>query len=249
MTLSHECTVGTVIDFEQDCILLDGEKTQKTGNQHGYQYKVRLKKGAEEKRKEDISKTGWKLWFMADTKSNTKKDYLSDDYAGTNNGNLQEGKWRLCGQQRGTVEHLLDGCRVLVNKEYLTWHKKALMTLVVSWAKEFNLVEKDIKWYKQKWRRGYILGNDHVKLVWDFELNLRKSTTSRRLDLNVIPIVIGVLGGRIEEVIHEVNKLFKQDDLSEKIVDKTQETILMDGENIVTASNRFKPTFNRFVYI
>ena len=30
-------TVGTVIDFEVDCILLDGEKTQKTGNQHGYQ--------------------------------------------------------------------------------------------------------------------------------------------------------------------------------------------------------------------
>ena len=78
---------------------------------------------------------------------------------------------------------------------------------------------------------------------------MRKSTTSRRLDLNVIPVVIGVLGGRIEEVIHEVNKLFKQDDLSKKIVDKTQETILMDGENIVTASNRFKPTFNRFVYI
>ena len=49
-----------------------------------------MKKGAEEKRKEDISKTGWKLLFMADTKCNTKKDYLSDDYAGTNNGNLQE---------------------------------------------------------------------------------------------------------------------------------------------------------------
>lgn len=30
-------TVGTVIGFEEDCILLDGEKTQKTGNQHGYQ--------------------------------------------------------------------------------------------------------------------------------------------------------------------------------------------------------------------
>lgn len=145
--------------------------------------KIRLKKGAEEKRKEDISKTGWKLWFMADTKSNTKKDYLSDDYAGTNNGNLQEGKWRLCGQQRGTVEHLLDGCRVLVNKEYLTWHKKAWMTLVVSWGKEFNLVEKDIKWYKQKRRRGYVLENNHVNLVCDFELNLRKSTTSGRPDL------------------------------------------------------------------
>ena len=27
-------TVGTVIGFEEDCILLDREKTQKTGNQH-----------------------------------------------------------------------------------------------------------------------------------------------------------------------------------------------------------------------
>ena len=34
-------------------------------------------------------------------------------------------------------------------------------------------------------------------------------------------------------MIHEVNKIFKQDDLSEKIVGKTQETILMDGETII----------------
>ena len=57
------------------------------------------------------------------------------------------------------------------------------MILAISWAKEFNLVEKDTKWYKQKWCRGYVLDNDHAKLVWDFEFNLRKTTASKGPDL------------------------------------------------------------------
>ena len=35
----------------------------------------------------DISKIGWKLLFMAEIKSNTKKDCLGDDYSGTNGWN------------------------------------------------------------------------------------------------------------------------------------------------------------------
>ena len=72
---------------------------------------------------------------------------------------------------------------MLANSEYLT-RCRALMILTISWAKKFYLVEKDdIKWYKQKWYREYVLENDHAKLVWDFEFNLRKTTTSRRLGL------------------------------------------------------------------
>ena len=92
-------------------------------------------------------------------------------------------KCRLCGQQREMIEHLLAGCKVLANSEYLTRHNRALMILAISWAKEFNLVEKDMKWYKQKWCSGYTLENDHAKPVWDFEFNLRKTATSRRPDL------------------------------------------------------------------
>ena len=94
-------------------------------------------------------------------------------------------KCRLCGQQKETVEHLLDGCKVLANSEYLTWHNRALMILEISRTKEFHLVEKDVMWYKQKWCRRYILENDNAKLVWDFELNLRKTITSRRLNLTL----------------------------------------------------------------
>ena len=45
----------------------------------------------------------------------------------------------------------------------------------------------------------------------------------------VIPVIIGALGGGIKEAIHEVKKIFKQDDLSEKIVREMQRTILMSG--------------------
>ena len=129
-----------------------------------------------------------------------------------------------------------------------------------------------MKWYKQKWCRGYVLENDHAKLVWDFEFSLRKTRTSRRHDLTlgdkekkivwvcdmvcpqennivtkqdekqtkyrqlafefreqraqyniyIIPVVIGARDGGIKEAIHEVKKIFKQGDSSEKIVGETQ---------------------------
>ena len=49
----------------------------------------------------------------------------------------------------------------------------------------------------------------------------------------MIPVVIGVLGGGIKITIYKVKKIFKQDDLSKKIVGEMQRTILMDGEIII----------------
>ena len=43
-------------------------------------------------------------------------------------------KCRLCGQQRETVEHLLPGCKVLANSEYLTRHNRAF------WSEEAWMV-------------------------------------------------------------------------------------------------------------
>ena len=35
----------------------------------------------------------------------------------------------------------------------------------------------------ERWKRGTVIENDKAKLLWDFEFNLRKTTTSRRPDL------------------------------------------------------------------
>ena len=69
------------------------------------------------------------------------------------------------------------------NSEYLSRHNRALMVMAIAWAKEYGLVGKETKWYKKNWARGQVLENSNVKLVWDFEFNLRQTTTSRRPDL------------------------------------------------------------------
>ena len=293
--------VGTVLDFEEDCILLDGERIEKDWKLTWRGIKARLKKSVEQKwreeyldkqmqskifRKQDESRNLWLRQDLTPRKTASVMTML-EQMVETKSWKASRGlakcsKCRLCGQQRETVEHLLAGCKVLANSEYLTRHNRALMILAISWEKEFNLVEKDMKWYKQKWCRGYTLENHHAKLVWDFEFNLRKTTTSRRpvltledkeknmlwiLDMAcpqennivtkrdekqtkyrqlafelrekaeykiyVIPVIIGALGGCIKEAIHEVKKMFKQDDLREKLVGEMQRTILMDGETII----------------
>ena len=72
---------------------------------------------------------------------------------------------------------------MLVSSEYMARHNRALMVMAVAWTKEQNLLDQNVKWYQEKRKRGHVLENSQAKLVWDFEFNLRKTTTSRRLDL------------------------------------------------------------------
>ena len=75
---------------------------------------------------------------------------------------------RLRKEQRET------GCKMLASREYQARHNKALMVMAVAWAKEQNLLDKNVKWYQEKWKRGHVLENFQAKLVWDFQFNLRK---------------------------------------------------------------------------
>ena len=113
---------------------------------------------------------------MVRTKHNTFKDSFNNVNAGTmvetrawkvTRGLTEDGKYRLCREQKKTVEHLLAGCKKIANSEYLTRHNRALMVMAVAWAKEYRLVKKEVKWYKERWTRGHVLENARAKLVWD----------------------------------------------------------------------------------
>ena len=54
------------------------------------------------------------------------------------------------------------------------------MVMAIAWAKGYRLVGRETKWYMENWVRVQVLENSRAKLVWDFEFNLRKATTSRR---------------------------------------------------------------------
>ena len=46
-------------------------------------------------------------------------------------GLMQSGRCRVCNDQEETVEHLVAGCKVLANNEYLSRHNRALMVMAV----------------------------------------------------------------------------------------------------------------------
>ena len=65
----------------------------------------------------------------------------------------------------------------------LCQEQRGLMVIAAAWAKEQNLLDQDMEWYQEKCKRGHVLENYQAKLLWDFEFNLQKVTTSRRPDL------------------------------------------------------------------
>ena len=161
ITLMH--AVRTVLYFEEDCILLDGERIEKDWKLTWRALKARLKKGIEQKRREEYldkqmqseifrkQNESCNLWLRQNLTPRKTASVISmlEQMIETKSWKASRGlaecsKCRLCGQQRETVEHLLAGCKVLANSEYLTRYNRALMIL------EFSLVEKDMKWYKQK---------------------------------------------------------------------------------------------------
>ena len=52
-------------------------------------------------------------------------------------GLVKDGRCRVCHERDETTEHLVAGSKVLANSEYLSRHNRALMIIVVAWAKEY----------------------------------------------------------------------------------------------------------------
>ena len=58
-------------------------------------------------------------------------------------GLIEDGRCRVYHGHNETVEHVVGGCPVLSNSEYLARHNRALMILAVTWAKEKELIGDD----------------------------------------------------------------------------------------------------------
>ena len=92
-------------------------------------------------------------------------------------------KYRLCGEHRGTVDHLLSGCKKLVGTEYVERHNYTLKVLAVKWDVENGLLPEDTKWYATNWERGKVIEKGGKKLFWDWEHPMRTDCIARRPDL------------------------------------------------------------------
>ena len=59
-------------------------------------------------------------------------------------GLIEDGRCRVCFEQIETVEHLVTGCKVLANGEYLSRHNRALIILAIGWAE--NMISLSKMW-------------------------------------------------------------------------------------------------------
>ena len=130
--------------------------------------------------------------YMAGTEFKIRKSishYVNDRTNGWNQNliGIQRDYWKysvqiLYGTTRDSVPSF-GWMQNISNNEYLARHNRAFMVMAVAWAKEQNLLDQNVKWYQEKWKRGYILENSQAKLLWNFEFNLESTTTSKRSDL------------------------------------------------------------------
>ena len=184
-------TQGKIVQFEGEDIKLEGKILDREFKPIWKQVKKCFKKGSEEKRLEQCRKmeVQSEIYNKQDKKCNIWLEQnltprktsaimsMIEQMVETRawkevRGLTENNQCRLCKEQRETVQHLLAGCKMLASSEYLARHNRALMVMAVAWAKEQNLLDQNVKWYQEKWKRGHVLENSQAKLVWDFEFNL-----------------------------------------------------------------------------
>ncbi|XP_068739641.1 uncharacterized protein [Montipora capricornis] len=98
-------------------------------------------------------------------------------------GLVDDDKCRLCGEHRGTVQHLLSGCKKLGGSEYAKRYDNTLKVLAGKWAIEKGMLLEETKRYAVNWERGKVMENDGKKLYWDWEHRMRTNCIARRPDL------------------------------------------------------------------
>ena len=72
---------------------------------------------------------------------------------------------RLCRQYDETVQHLLAGCTVIAETEYVRGHNNALMVLAVQWGKQHGIIEEGTPWNQKQRVKGEVMENDKFKLM------------------------------------------------------------------------------------
>ena len=128
---------------------------------------------------------------------------------------------RLCRSHNETTDHILNGCLKLSQTEYKARHDKVSAAVHWSLCKEYGF-DHSSKWYEH--RAEKVLGNDDVKLLWDFHVQSDHVIEHCRPDLLLVKkkikeaIIIDIaVPGDIRITDKEQDKILKYQDLKREI--------------------------------
>ena len=94
-------------------------------------------------------------------------------------------KCRVFGEQEETAEHLLAGCKMLAGSEYTRRHNRALVILAVQWAIEYQLIDNQTKWYRERWETGHVLESKECEVGVGLRIPFKKNNNIETTRLDV----------------------------------------------------------------
>ena len=89
-------------------------------------------------------------------------------------------KCRMCGERDESITHLIAECKNLAQKDYKQIHNIARI-VHLELCQKFGLVGK-VKLYIRK--SASVVGNDRVKILWDFNIQTDHVTQHRKPELS-----------------------------------------------------------------
>ncbi|XP_068709115.1 uncharacterized protein [Montipora foliosa] len=127
----------------------------------------------------------------------------------------------MCGEKDESMGHLVGECSKLAQTEYKHRHDNVARMIHWNIAHSYGL-DVSNKWYEHK--PEWVIENDHVKLLWDFNIQTSTYIQERRPDVvvvdrdkktcNIIDIAVPVDAGIVEK---EKEKVEKYQDLRREV--------------------------------
>ena len=94
---------------------------------------------------------------------------------------------RLCKEKEETVSHIVSECSKIAQTEYKKRHDRVATTIHWALCKKYGLPHTE-KWYDH--RAEPVMENEHIKLLWDFNVQIDRTIEARRPDLILIDKII-----------------------------------------------------------
>ena len=101
----------------------------------------------------------------------------------THNKIIKDGtdpKCRMCNEFEETIDHIVAGCPVLANTEYIQRHDKAAGYIHWRICKHYHFSTAD-KWYEHKPEK--VTENEAATVLWDMPVNTDKEIKANRPDI------------------------------------------------------------------
>ena len=92
-------------------------------------------------------------------------------------------KCRQCGKKDETVSHILSGCEMLANSDYLNRHNRIASQIHWALCGKYGF-DRSEQWWQHKVKT--VLENETSKILWDFNIYTDRAIHHRRPDIVLI---------------------------------------------------------------